>query len=107
MQQAVKRPMPGGVWPFYSAWRNRPQVGDDRAEIGVGHRRVPVETHRRPQPRTVLAHTLGDGALDFVVAPRTDAVLLVRSDVARHADAPGAFESLAAGAERIFEVAMA
>src|SRR5436190_13193863 len=89
------------------AGRDASQVGDDRAQVRVGHRRVPVEAHRRTHLRAVLAHALGDGALDLVVAPRTDADLLVRRDVARHGDAKGSLELLAAGAERVLEVAMA
>src|SRR5256886_15879643 len=89
------------------AGRDASQVGDDRAQVRVGHRRVPVEARRRTHFRAVLAHALGDGALDLVVAPRTDADLLVRRDVARHRDAPGAFALLAARAERVLEVAVA
>src|SRR5438067_12040514 len=90
-----------------SARGKRPQVGDDRAEIRVGHPRVPVIAHRWSQLGAVLAHALGDRALDLIVSPSADAIRLVRRDVARHARAPGALEALTARAERVLEVAVA
>lgn len=51
-------------------WRHGAQICDDGAEVGVGHAGIPFKTHGRLELATVLADALGDGPLDFGVAPR-------------------------------------
>ena len=50
-------------------------MGDDGAEVGVGHAGIPFKTHGRLEVAAVLADALGDGPLDFGVAPRANALL--------------------------------
>src|SRR5205814_4735069 len=84
--------------------RQRPQVGDDGIEVGVGHLGVVLITHRALERRAVLPLALGDRGLDLGVGPVADAGGLVRGDVARLRDAPGAGEFAAALAERVRKI---
>src|SRR5689334_24057648 len=63
--------------------RHGAQIGHDRVEVGRRHVLVELKAHRRLQARAVLADPVGDRALDLVVAPRADALFLVRGDVDR------------------------
>jgi hypothetical protein len=63
-------------------WRHGAQIGDDGAEVGIGHAGIPLKTHGRLEVAAVLADSLGDGPLDFGVAPRACALLPVRRDIA-------------------------
>src|SRR6476661_1569396 len=53
--------------PSSFLWRHGAQIGDDGAEIGVGHASIPFKTHGRLEVVAILADALGDGPLDFSV----------------------------------------
>src|SRR5262249_14630025 len=69
-------------WLFF--WWQRAQIRDDSVQVAISHARVPREPHRRLQAATILTDALGDGSFDLGITPRTDSLLLVRSDVPRH-----------------------
>src|SRR4029453_16416112 len=85
-------------------WRHGAQIGHDGAEVGVGHSGIPFKTHGRLEVAAVLADALGDGPLDFGVAPRAYALLLVRRDVAGDRFSPRAAKRLTALAKAIREI---
>src|SRR5262249_51218120 len=68
--------------------RHGAQIGDHGVEVFRRHLGIERVAHRRLELAAVARDALGNGALDLLVAPGAQALLLVPGDVARHRNAP-------------------
>ena len=72
-----------GIGDFVADRLERAQIGDDRVHVGVGDDVVESGRHHRGDGNAVRPHPGAQQLLDVVVAPPSDAGLLVGCDVRR------------------------
>jgi hypothetical protein len=77
--------------------RNGLEVGADRQDVGARHLGVGRERHGGIKPRAVGANSPAHGVVEFVVGPRADAGVGIRSDVGRDDVAERGFDRAASG----------
>src|SRR4030095_1162669 len=73
---------------------HRPERGQARLNISIGHITIHPDGHRWAQGAAILAFPIPNGPDDFRIRPRADAGFQIRSDVAGDGHAKGVFTNL-------------